>query len=71
MTLRDLVVKSRLIELCCAECRSKTPLDPAFFLARRGDIELRSLGDKLVCPACGSADIDLKSIGPDEERLKA
>jgi hypothetical protein len=68
MTLRDLVVRGQLVELCCAECRTRTPLDPAFFLARRGDIELGSLGDTLVCPACGSADIDLRSLVPHEGR---
>jgi len=60
MKLRELVVQGQLIEVCCDECRARTLLDPAFFLARRGDIALRKLNEDLVCGACGSADVDLK-----------
>jgi ribosomal protein L44E len=64
MKLRDYVVHYCLIELRCGECHSHTALDPAFFLARRGDIEASELAKDMVCPACGSQDISLHAVSP-------
>jgi Zn finger protein HypA/HybF involved in hydrogenase expression len=64
MKLREFVVRYCLIELRCGECRSHTALDPAFFLARRGDIESSELAKDMVCPACGSQDISLHAVSP-------
>ena len=64
MKLRDYVVRYCLIELRCGECHSHTALDPAFFLARRGDIESNELAKDMVCPACGSQDISLHAVSP-------
>jgi hypothetical protein len=64
MKLRDYVVRYCLIELRCGECHTHTALDPAFFLARRGDIESSELAKDMVCPACGSMDIALHPVSP-------
>lgn len=64
MKLREYVVRYCLIELRCGECNSHTALDPAFFLARRGDIESSELAKDMVCPACGSQDIALHAVSP-------
>jgi hypothetical protein len=64
MKLRDYVVRYCLIELRCGECHTHTPLDPAFFLARRGNIEASELAKDMVCPACGSPDIRLEAVSP-------
>jgi hypothetical protein len=69
MKLRVLVAQYRLIEVRCDECCAKTPLDPTFFLARRGDIELERLREHLFCAACGSADITLTSVAPAESKV--
>jgi hypothetical protein len=62
MKLSELISQSRLIEVRCEKCRAKTPLDPAFFLARRGDIDLGKLSRRLHCAQCGAAEIELASI---------
>jgi Zn finger protein HypA/HybF involved in hydrogenase expression len=64
MKLREYVVRYCLIELRCGDCHSHTALDPAFFLARRGDIESSELAKDMVCPACGSQDISLHAASP-------
>jgi Zn finger protein HypA/HybF involved in hydrogenase expression len=64
MKLRDYVVRYCLIELRCGECHSHTALDPAFFLARRGDIESSELAKDMVCPSCGSQEITLHAVSP-------
>ena len=64
MKLRDYVVRYCLIELRCGECHTHTALDPAFFLARRGNIDSSELAKDLVCPACGSQDIKLDAVSP-------
>jgi hypothetical protein len=69
MRLSQLIVGGRLIEVFCQECGAKTPLDPFFFIARRGDIELGKLGECIYCAQCGSADIEIGSIKPARENL--
>lgn len=64
MKLRDYVVRYCLIELRCGECHTHTALDPAFFLARRGNIDSGELAKDMVCPACGSQDITLHPVSP-------
>ena len=71
MKLRDYVVRYCLIELRCGECHSKTPLDPAFFLARRGNIDSSELAQDLVGPACGSPDIELDAVSPVQSAISA
>jgi ribosomal protein S27E len=60
--LGELIGAGRLVEVQCQECRASTPLDPSFFLIRRGDIELSRLGERVHCAQCGSSDIDLSAI---------
>lgn len=62
MRLSELIVNGELIEVRCHECRTKTPLDPGFFLARRGDIEIGQLGESLHCAQCGSTDVEVKAV---------
>jgi hypothetical protein len=71
MKLRDYVVRYCLIELRCDECHSHTPLDPAFFLARRGNIDADELARDLVCPACGSPDIKLEPVSPVQAAIES
>jgi len=62
--LSELIAQGRLIEVRCQDCRAKTPLDPAFFLVRRGDIDLGQLGKRIHCAQCGSSDIDVSAVRP-------
>ena len=68
MRLEELVVASVLIEIRCTDCDCRTPVDPAFFLARRGNIALNELARHTVCPGCGSADITLCPCDPAHAR---
>jgi hypothetical protein len=60
--LREIVEQLQELEICCLACHSRTGIDSAFFLARRGDMDLGDLARRLVCPACGSADIRLLAV---------
>jgi Zn finger protein HypA/HybF involved in hydrogenase expression len=71
MKLRDVVVRYCLIDLRCGDCHTHTALDPTFFLARRGDIELNDLAHDMVCPACGSAEIRLETVSPVQSTIDA
>ena len=64
MRLSDFVRRSQLLEICCGDCEAETPLDPSFFLARRGDITVAELCHRLVCGGCGSGDINLAALAP-------
>lgn len=66
MKLSDLIGRSRLIEVCCQDCRAKTPLDPAFFFNRRGDIDLKDLRKRMYCAQCGSQDIAVAHCSPSD-----
>lgn len=62
MKLREVIDRAEVLEVRCNDCRARTPLDPAFFAARRGaEIELGVLRHRLVCPGCGSSDFELRS----------
>lgn len=62
MKLLEVIERDELLEVRCNDCHARTPLDPAFFAARRGpDIELGVLRGRLVCPGCGSTDFELRS----------
>jgi ribosomal protein S27E len=63
-SLADVIVGGRLLEIRCTDCHAKTPIDPAFFHRRRGDIELNALRLTLVCPGCGCRQIGLEMIAP-------
>jgi hypothetical protein len=71
MKLRDLVVRYCLMDLRCGDCHTHTALDPTFFLARRGDMELKALAQDMVCPACGSAEISLEAVSPVQAAIDA
>jgi len=71
MKLRDLVVRYCLIDLRCGDCHTHTALDPTFFLARRGDIDLSDLANDMVCPACGASDIKLEAVSPVQAAMEA
>jgi len=71
MKLRDYVVRYCLIDLRCGECHTHTALDPAFFLARRGNIDSADLARDMVCPACGSAEIRLEAVSPVQAAVDA
>jgi hypothetical protein len=46
----------------CAVCHADTPLDPAFFLLRRGDIEMGALAKSLHCAKCGAEGVQLTPV---------
>lgn len=60
MRLEELVDAGQAMEIRCHECRSRTPVDPAFFLARRGNVDILDLSRKMKCPGCGSSKIALE-----------
>jgi len=68
LKLLEVIGLNRLLEVTCAECRARTPLDPSLFVSRRGlETSLDELERHLVCPCCGSAEIKIaaaKAIGP-------
>jgi len=65
MKLREVIGLNRLLEVACAECRARTPLDPNFFVSRRGlETSLDELRPHLVCPCCGSAEIGIAAVRP-------
>jgi len=66
MKLLELIAAGQLIEVQCPQCRARTPLDPDFFFVRRGDIDLKLLGEHLCCAQCGSPEVKLSAKGPSE-----
>jgi hypothetical protein len=64
LRLSDFVRRSQLLEIRCDDCHAKTPIDPSFFLARRGDIAVAELRSRLVSAGCGSGDIELAAFAP-------
>ncbi|MBI1361601.1 MAG: hypothetical protein GC155_15090 [Alphaproteobacteria bacterium] len=62
MKLADVIDLNRVLEVVCDECCQRTPLDPTFFVTRRGlAARIEDIGSTLVCPCCGSHDIELRS----------
>ena len=65
MKLGETARTGKIIGCFCAACLAKTPLDPRFFLVRRGDVEIEQLKSRVVCGGCGSKSIDLVSLEPE------
>lgn len=59
MTLGEAVGSGQVIGCFCALCGAKTILQPGFFLARRGDIDVQELVGDIVCGGCGSTSVKL------------
>ena len=69
MKLREVIDLNRLLEVSCGDCHARTPLDPTFFAKRRGfDATLGELRQQLVCPGCGSAEIEIAAVWPSRVR---
>ncbi len=68
MTLEDLIAAGGLIDIRCMDCHTRTQVDPAFFLARRGNITLAELRRHTGCPACGASEVALVPIDPTQVR---
>ncbi len=62
VTLSDLVKRNQFLDVRCTECGVSTPIDPDFFLTRRGDIAINELKADLVCAGCGSSAIKLETV---------
>lgn len=62
MTLSETLIAGKIIGCVCASCIARTPLDPAFYMSRRGDVSIENLRARLVCGACGSHDVDLIAV---------
>ena len=72
MDLNDVFAHRHLLEVACEECRTRTPLDPTLFASRHGlNTRLKDIEQSLVCPSCGSADIELLSQAPHSPRVDA
>ena len=59
MKLDQIAGKTDRMLAHCPLCHADTPLDPAFFLRRRGDIELGALAESLHCAKCGAKGVQL------------
>jgi Zn finger protein HypA/HybF involved in hydrogenase expression len=65
MRLRDVLDRHQLLLVNCNDCDASTPLDPVRFALELGtQAELESLAHGMVCPVCGSADIELDVHSP-------
>jgi hypothetical protein len=63
VTLDEVIAAGLLVTIDCQEtdCRAQTPVDPAFFAARRrGITTLTQLTARVNCMACGSGKIVLR-----------
>lgn len=65
MTLGEAVGSGQAIGCYCADCGAKTLLQPGFFLARRGDIDVQDLVGEIVCGGCGSFSVKLVTGQPE------
>jgi Zn finger protein HypA/HybF involved in hydrogenase expression len=60
--LIDLVARGAKVVVQCQECGAETPLDPKFFISRARTVQtLDELAKRLLCSACGSSRITLRT----------
>jgi hypothetical protein len=61
VTLDEVIAAGLRVTVDCQDCKTQTPIDPAFFAGRRrGSTTMQQLAEGVRCMACGSADVALK-----------
>lgn len=69
MKLGDVLDHDQLLLVACQDCNAKTPLDPAYFALRLGvNAPVSDLRHEVLCPVCGSAEIEIGVHSPLERR---
>ncbi len=65
MKLSDVLDHDRLLLVVCHDCTARTPLDPAPVALRIGvHAHIADIETDVICPACGSEDIALRTFSP-------
>jgi Zn finger protein HypA/HybF involved in hydrogenase expression len=60
VTLDETILKHRALLLDCRHCKQRTNLRAQFFAQRFSlSIDLKEIAKTLVCPGCGSNEVDL------------